>query len=105
MLLHASTKSAKRRNALSRTSSWPKPLSSRRKRLSLPNRRSISLRRDQALLKGATDRTVLVTPRLQNVRPWLAPRACPPTYFPIVRGSTIDGHGRSAGDTRQPNQA
>ena len=31
-------------------------------------------------------------------------RVSPPTHFPIVRGSAIDGHGWSAGDARNPFQ-
>ena len=30
------------------------------------------------------------------------PGAAPPTHFPIVRGSAIDGHGWSAGDGKTP---
>jgi hypothetical protein len=35
-------------------------------------------------------------------RPGLRVQGTQPTHFPIVRGSRIDGHGWSAGDTRNP---
>jgi hypothetical protein len=40
-------------------------------------------------------------PQLPARRP---PGVEPSTQFPIVRGSAIDGHGWSAGDTRNPSQ-
>ena len=39
-------------------------------------------------------------PRIANS----PPRVSPPTHFPIVRESAINGHGWSAGDTRRPKR-